>query len=182
MDASGHGSCAAAPGIVPMVMRRSLYEVLMVHPRADHDVITVVYRHLAKRFHPDLDPSPEAQARMAELNEAYEILEDPEKRARYDEILAGGRRDPDRARKAEASPGPGSATETTAAPGDRYGEAGPPPKSPEPVGSVMTFGRYRGWTLNQVARFDRDYIEWLSRTTTGRTYRQELDDLLRRSR
>ena len=160
-------------------MRRSLYEVLMVHQRADQDVITVVYRHLAKRFHPDLDPSPEAQTRMAELNEAYEVLDDPEKRARYDEILAGGRREPERARKSEPGPSP-AAQDAAATDAARYGEAGPPPKSPEPVGSVMTFGRYRGWTLNQVARFDRDYIEWLSRTTTGRTYRQELDDLLRR--
>ena len=151
----------------------------MVHPLADQEVITVVYRHLAKRFHPDRDPSPEAQSRMAELNEAYEILDDPEKRARYDEILAGGRREPERAKRAEASPRAGSA-EAGSAMSDRYGEAGPPPKTPEPTGSVMTFGRYRGWTLNQVARFDRDYIEWLSRTTTGRTYRQELDDLLRR--
>ena len=38
------------------------------------------------------------------------------------------------------------------------------------------------WALNQVARFDRDYIEWLARTPAGRTYRQELDQLLRRTR
>jgi uncharacterized protein (DUF3820 family) len=44
----------------------------------------------------------------------------------------------------------------------------------------MTFGRYRGWTLNQVARHDHDYLEWLSRTTMGRTYKTELDELLRR--
>jgi DnaJ-class molecular chaperone len=164
-------------------MRRSLYEVLMVHHRADQDVITVVYRHLAKRFHPDLDPSPQAQARMAELNEAYEILDDPEKRARYDEILAGSRGEPDRpGRKADAATRSSTTGATPTAASDRYGEAGPPPKTPEPTGSVMTFGRYRGWTLNQVARFDRDYIEWLSRTPTGRTFRQELDDLLRRSR
>jgi DnaJ-class molecular chaperone len=164
-------------------MRRSLYEVLMVHHHADQDVITVVYRHLAKRFHPDLDPTPEAQARMAELNEAYEVLDDPDKRARYDEILAGGRAERDRSgRDADASRRSSTTTEAPTAASDRYGEAGPPPKTPEPIGSVMTFGRYRGWTLNQVARFDRDYIEWLSRTPTGRTYRQELDDLLRRSR
>ena len=164
-------------------MRRSLYEVLMVHQRADQDVITVVYRHLAKRFHPDLDPSPQAQARMAELNEAYEVLDDPDKRARYDEILTGGRREADRpGRKPDAAPRSATASEASTGASDRYGEAGPPPKTPEPIGSVMTFGRYRGWTLNQVARFDRDYIEWLSRTPTGRTFRQELDDLLRRSR
>jgi curved DNA-binding protein CbpA len=167
-------------------MRRTLYEVLMVHPRADQEVITVVYRHLAKRFHPDRDPSPLAQSRMAELNEAYEVLDDPQKRARYDELLSGGRAGAPRpTRKEEATtPAPTpiepvtERTERT----DRYGEAGPPPPSPEPVGSAMTFGRYRGWALNQVARFDRDYIEWLARTPAGRTYREELDQLLRRTR
>ena len=155
----------------------------MVHPRADREVITVVYRHLAKRFHPDKDPSPEAQARMAEINEAYEILEDPDKRARYDEILAAS--PSERSGAGRRAEGPAARTGPVAPPlepHDPYGEAGPPPNTPEPTGSVMTFGRYRGWTLNQVARFDRDYIEWLSRTPTGRTYRQELDDLLRRTR
>jgi curved DNA-binding protein CbpA len=164
-------------------MRRTLYEVLMVHPRADQDVITVVYRHLAKRFHPDRDPSPEAQSRMAELNEAYEVLDDPEKRARYDELLGAGRatthRPPRREETARPAPVPSMPVRDLL---DRYGEAGPPPASPEPVGSSMTFGRYRGWALNQVARFDRDYIEWLARTPAGRTYRQELDQLLRRTR
>src|SRR5687767_11541296 len=83
IGASEQASGPLAAGIVGRIMRRTLYEVLMVHQRADQDVITVVYRHLAKRFHPDIDPSPEAQSRMAELNEAYEILDDPVKRARY---------------------------------------------------------------------------------------------------
>jgi curved DNA-binding protein CbpA len=159
------------------MMRRTLYEVLMVHPRADGEVIAAVYRLLAKRYHPDRDAAPDAQARMAELNEAYEVLKDPDKRARYDEILAaaGGGESP-------RDPGPRrAATPVADPPLGRYGEAGPPPPNPPPSGSVLTFGRYRGWSLNQVARFDRDYLEWLSRTTTGRTYRQELEALLRRS-
>jgi curved DNA-binding protein CbpA len=163
-------------------MRRTLYEVLMVHPRADQEVITVVYRHLAKRFHPDRDPSPEAQSRMAELNEAYEILDDPQKRARYDELLEGGRASATRPARREEPPKPRPTPRPAGAPADRYGEAGPPPATPEAVGSSMTFGRYRGWALNQVARVDRDYIEWLARTPAGRTYRQELDQLLRRTR
>ncbi|CAN5575271.1 hypothetical protein BH24CHL9_BH24CHL9_05030 [soil metagenome] len=158
-------------------MRRTLYEVLMVHPRADGEVLAVVYRHLAKRYHPDRDSAPDAQARMAEINEAYEVLKDPDKRARYDEILAA-------AGGADSLRDPRPRTVATPAvdqPLGRYGEAGLPPPTPPPSGSVLTFGRYRGWSLNQVARFDRDYLEWLSRTTTGRTYRQELEALLRRS-
>ena len=61
-----------------------------------------------------------------------------------------------------------------------YGEAGAPPANPKPQGQPLTFGRYRGWTLNQVERYDHGYIEWLARTTMGRTYKRELDQLLRR--
>ena len=61
-----------------------------------------------------------------------------------------------------------------------YGEAGAPPASPKADGRPLSFGRYRGWTLNQVDRYDHGYIEWLSRTTMGRTYKRELDVLLRR--
>ena len=52
-----------------------------------------------------------------------------------------------------------------------FGEAGPPPAT-LPRRAPLTFGRYRGWTLNQVGRYDRDYLEWLSRTTMGRNYKQ----------
>jgi len=57
------------------------------------------------------------------------------------------------------------------------GAAGPPPGRPS--GSVLNFGRYSGWSLGEVARKDIEYIEWLDRTPIGRTYRDELDALLR---
>lgn len=156
-------------------MPRTFYDVLMVSPHADREVITVVYRHLAKRFHPDTQASAGDEARMMELNEAYAILSDPSKRARYDEIIgAAGRGGRDRSGTREEDYRP---AHTAVSP---YGEAGVPPSTPPPVGSVLTFGRYRGWAINQVGRYDRDYIEWLSRTTTGRTYKAELDELLRR--
>ena len=158
-------------------MARTLYDVLMISPRADRQFMTVAYRHLAKRYHPDVDTSAEAAARMVELNEAYAILGDPMARAAYDESI--GLRP---ARTLHAPPDRdttrgGSGPTPTPSP---HGEAGPPPANPAPSGPALTFGRYRGWTLNQVARFDRDYLEWLSRTTMGRNYRRELDDLLRR--
>ena len=40
-------------------MARTFYDVLMLQPEADRDLVTVVYRHLAKRYHPDRDDSPE---------------------------------------------------------------------------------------------------------------------------
>jgi len=61
-----------------------LYETLQVSPRADLDVIEAAYRALARRYHPDRDPSPDATARMARINHAWEVLRDPERRAAYD--------------------------------------------------------------------------------------------------
>jgi len=154
-------------------MARTFYDMLMLTPDADSDVITLVYRHLAKRYHPDANPGRDSEARMMALNEAYAILSDPGKRARYDEVI--GVTDVDARAQAR------TAAETSIANDSEYGDAGVPPQTPPPDGSVLTFGRYRGWALNQIARYDRDYIEWLSRTTLGRNYRQELADLLRRS-
>jgi DnaJ-class molecular chaperone len=168
-------------------MARTHYDVLMVLPAADRELITIVYRHLAKRYHPDHDGTPEAARRMVELNEAYAVLGDAVKRAQYDRGLglaaspgvvagagdgAGAAGDGRPARSGLASP----STDT-----GPYGEAGPPPRTPLAQGRPLTFGRYRGWTLNQVDRFDHGYIEWLARTSMGRTFKQELDQLLRRA-
>jgi DnaJ-class molecular chaperone len=66
-------------------MAQTPYEVLGVKPDASADEIRNVYRRLAKRFHPDLNPGkPEAEARFKEISAAYDLLSDPEKRARYD--------------------------------------------------------------------------------------------------
>lgn len=159
-------------------MAQTLYDVLMVSPKADRDVIAVVYRHLAKRYHPDRDGSPEAAVRMAELNAAYAVLGDSAKRARYDEEMGLVAATAD-VRTGDSRPTRAGASNTTATPAGPYGEAGPPPPTPSPSGHALTFGRYRGWTLNQVARYDRDYLEWLSRTTMGRNYQRELAQLLR---
>jgi hypothetical protein len=58
-----------------------------------------------------------------------------------------------------------------------YGAAGPPPGNPS--GSLLTFGRYSGWTLGEVARVDLEYLEWLERAPIGRTFAGEVDVLLR---
>src|SRR3954462_4150523 len=61
------------------------YEVLGVKRDASADDIRKAYRKLAKEFHPDLNPGkPEAEARFKSVSAAYDILSDPEKRARYD--------------------------------------------------------------------------------------------------
>ena len=62
---------------------------------------------------------------------------------------------------------------------DGVGAAGPPPGNAS--GSIVTFGRYSGWSLGEIARKDLDYLEWLDRTPTGRSYRDEIDAILRRA-
>ncbi|HET7677202.1 MAG TPA: J domain-containing protein [Candidatus Limnocylindrales bacterium] len=60
-----------------------------------------------------------------------------------------------------------------------HGAAGPPPG--DPSGSLLTFGRYAGWSLGEIGRRDVDYLEWLDRMPIGRPYREEIDQLLRRA-
>ena len=55
----------------------------------------------------------------------------------------------------------------------------PPPGNP--AGSVVTFGRFSGWTLGEIARVDPEYLEWLDRMPIGRMYQAEIDVLLRAS-
>jgi DnaJ-class molecular chaperone len=158
-------------------MVRTLYDVMMLSPAADRRLISVVYRHLAKRLHPDKDLSPSAEARMAELNEAYAVLSDRAKRAEYDRSIGLD----ELARGSATGTGVEVVGDVAAGVFEQgFGEAGPPPANPAPAGRPLTFGRYRGWTLNQVGRYDRDYLEWLARTTMGRSYKADLDDLLRR--
>ena len=70
-----------------MANKRDYYEVLGVDKNATEDDIKRAYRRKAKECHPDLHPDDkEAEARFKELNEANEVLSDPDKRARYDQF------------------------------------------------------------------------------------------------
>ena len=65
-------------------MSQDLYELLGVARDADADAIKKAYRRLARQYHPDVNPDPEAQERFKEVSLAYEVLSDPQKRAAYD--------------------------------------------------------------------------------------------------
>jgi curved DNA-binding protein CbpA len=215
------------------------YKVLQIDPSAEIDVIEAAYKRLAKKYHPDVAPDPEARERMVQLNLARDVLRDPVRRAALDRArtraAATSARvvaDQGRWRASTSSPAGTSAPRTEAGPpprpqardqggargpgwtfpgvaepdpsfgermstswtaekaagggqheptstvgGQRYGEAGEPPGNPS--GSILTFGRYSGWSLGEVARVDLEYLEWLERMPVGRMYGAEIDLLLR---
>jgi curved DNA-binding protein CbpA len=130
---------------------------------------------------------------MIALNDAWDVLGDPARRAAYDASRETQRRRPAPGAGAQAAPGADASgtaarSEPWAASGAGFGaeamastadatRAGPPPGRPS--GTVLDFGRYAGWSLGEIARHDRDYLEWLQRATFGRRLRAEIDVLLR---
>ena len=68
-----------------MAEKRDYYEVLGISKGATPEEIKKAYRQMAKKYHPDVNPdNKEAQDKFVEVNEAYEVLSDPDKRSKYD--------------------------------------------------------------------------------------------------
>ncbi len=207
------------------------YKILQVDPEAEHEVIEAAYRRLARKYHPDVSPGPDSQQRMVRINQAWELLRDPGRRAELDRTRSRTAAAAERSEAADtraraatsghvdirpepatsrggpdapaSRPFPGASDPGSGDPGPRPqrvspdmgpgrssagggydpttmgspGHAGSPPGKPS--GSVLTFGRYAGWSLGEIARTDLEYLEWLDRMPIGRTYQAEVDALLR---
>jgi molecular chaperone DnaJ len=67
-----------------MEQKRDYYEVLGLSRDAGDREIKTAYRRLARKYHPDICKEPDAEERFKEIGEAYAVLSDPEKRAKYD--------------------------------------------------------------------------------------------------
>jgi curved DNA-binding protein len=65
---------------------KDYYKLLEIDRTATADDIKSAYRKLARKYHPDVSKEPQAEARFKEIGEAYEVLQDPEKRAAYDQL------------------------------------------------------------------------------------------------
>ena len=79
------------------------YATLQVDPRAEPEVIDAAYRRLAAKYHPDVNDSADALEYMQQLNAAYEVLSDPDKRNAYDRTVGWFSRRPASARPMPAS-------------------------------------------------------------------------------
>lgn len=175
------------------------YKTLQVDPEAEDEVIAAAYRRLARKYHPDTAADPAAAAvareRMTALNAAWELIGEPDRRAAFDRRRALraslSRRASDDVAGSARPPAPdvvsrdwssgrssaGSGYDASMRRPDEDGAAGLPPGNPS--GSVLTFGRYTGWSLGEISRRDLEYIEWLDRMPIGRPYRDEIDAILR---
>jgi molecular chaperone DnaJ len=73
-----------------MSAKRDYYDVLGVERGATQEQVKKAFRRLARQYHPDVNKNSDAESRFKEINEAYEVLSDPEKRAMYDRFGHAG--------------------------------------------------------------------------------------------
>jgi hypothetical protein len=132
------------------------YRILGVDSRAERATIHRAYRELARLIHPDVIGD---DTRMKFVNVAWDVLGDAVRRASYDQ---------ERAPVATTIAAPATMTLPR--------HAGPPPGRPS--GSVLTYGRYEGWSLGEIVRVDPTYLEWLRKAPGYRWLQSEVDGFL----
>ena len=70
--------------------KRDYYEILGISKNASETEIKKAYRGLAKKYHPDVNKEPDAESKFKEVQEAYEVLSDSDKKAKYDQFGHAG--------------------------------------------------------------------------------------------
>jgi curved DNA-binding protein CbpA len=155
---------------------RDAYEILQVHPSALPEVVEAAYRVLALVHHPDRNGNRDHGA-MAELNWAYSVLHDPERRIEYDRSRLGTATPETQAAAPAGSPG-SSGRPSLRERMQRASEAATAREVESPGNVTIDFGRYAGMTLGQLARTDPGYLEFLRRHSAGVRYRSQIDAVL----
>jgi curved DNA-binding protein CbpA len=155
-----------------------LYRVLQVDPAADLEVVQAAYRVLARRYHPDHSGSDET---MKRLNAAWEVLGDANSRAEYDRSRGTAPATITSTSTSTSSSSSVIHASPTAAPRQPAADHAGPPVG-QPSGTLLTYGRYEGWTLGQIAMVDPDFLEWLRSVPGGRYLRPEIDAILKEVR
>jgi curved DNA-binding protein CbpA len=141
------------------------YRVLQVDPQADPEVVQAAYRVLARKLHPDLTGDESA---MKRLNVAWDAIRDSARRTAFDAERAEHLAATDVSAPTFRSP------KLAKAPVEDH--AGPPPGNP--YGPVVTFGRYEGWSIGEIVRVDKPFLEWLRGVPAGRHLQHNIDALL----
>jgi curved DNA-binding protein len=161
---------------------KDYYEILGVSRDADEKEIRKAFRRLARQYHPDVNPSdPEAEEHFKEINEAYEVLSDPEKRSKYDQLGA----DWQRYQQSGGRPGEydwGRWTTGAAGPGGErvYVRRGTPEDLEDLFGGGSAFSDFFSQIFGgrRTGAAPRGY-EYQPRPQRGRDYEQEVEISLR---
>lgn len=148
---------------------RDPYQVLGVSRAAPRQQIRAAYLARARAAHPDLVGGRGLDL-MRTLNEAWGILKDARRRSEYD--AASGNV------TIEGSAAHGSVSGTHGDPGKPFwtGAMGKPPG--RPIGPVLDWGIYAGWSIGEIARRDRGYLHWLRDRPEAKPIREDIQRLL----
>jgi curved DNA-binding protein len=159
---------------------KDYYDILGVGRDADEKEIKRAFRRLARKYHPDVNPGdPEAEERFKEINEAYEVLSDPEKRRKYDQLGA------DWSRWQQAGGRPGDfdwSRWTTGAPGGQrvYVRQGTPEDLEDLFGGASRFSDFFAQIFGGMGTGAAPGgFEYRVRPQRGQNYEQELEISLR---
>ena len=165
------------------------YRVLDVPRDADASTVSRAYWRLAKQFHPDRNPSPLGRRLMLVVNDAYETLKNPERRAAYDRSVQGQQGGGILKHSEHPAGTAGSAADgiPAAHPSNPEPATGPIGRraeqhrmategtaAPSTHARRFEWGRYAGRTFAEVAAVDPDYLEWFIRTPLGRSFAADI--------